>query len=79
MKTKKILLLGALAGGLLYAADPETVEDTLADTLSALDLLFLLDLLPERAKAKAKAKAKREHTTVSAIVVKALFDWVGDN
>jgi hypothetical protein len=58
MKTKKILLLGALAGGLLYAADPETVEDTLADTLSALDLLFLLDLLPERAKAKAKAKAK---------------------
>ena len=29
--------------------------------------------------AKAKAKAKREHTTVSAIIVKALLDWVDDN
>jgi len=28
---------------------------------------------------KAKAKAKRDHTTVSAIVVKALLDWVGEN
>jgi len=28
---------------------------------------------------KAKAKAKREHTTVSAVIVKALLDWVGEN
>ena len=28
---------------------------------------------------KAKAKAKREHTTVSAVIVKALLDWVDDN
>jgi len=35
--------------------------------------------IPDKLWVKAKAKAKREHTTVSAIVVKALFDWVGDN
>ena len=28
---------------------------------------------------KAKTKAKREHTTVSAVIVKALLDWVGEN
>ena len=28
---------------------------------------------------KTKAKAKREHTTVSAVIVKALLDWVGEN
>jgi hypothetical protein len=27
-------------------------------------------------KAKAKAKAKAQHTTVTAIIVKALYDWV---
>ena len=32
-----------------------------------------------KTKSKAKAKAKREHTTVSAIIVKALLDWVGEN
>jgi hypothetical protein len=35
--------------------------------------------IPDKLWVKAKAKAKREHTTVSAIVVKALLDWVGDN
>jgi len=35
--------------------------------------------IPDKLWVKAKAKAKKEHTTVSAIVVKALFDWVGDN
>jgi len=35
--------------------------------------------IPDKLWVKAKAKAKKEHTTVSAIVVKALLDWVGDN
>ena len=35
--------------------------------------------IPDKLWVKAKAKAKRDHTTVSAIVVKALLDWVGDN
>ena len=29
-------------------------------------------------KAKAKAKAKAQHTTVTAIIVKALYDWVNE-
>ncbi len=29
-------------------------------------------------KAKAKAKAKVQHTTVTAVIVKALFDWVNE-
>jgi hypothetical protein len=35
--------------------------------------------IPDKLWAKAKAKAKREHTTVSAIIVKALLDWVDEN
>ena len=35
--------------------------------------------IPDKLWVKAKAKAKRDHTTVSAIVVKALLDWVGEN
>ena len=27
---------------------------------------------------KAKAKAKFQHTTVTAVIVKALFDWVNE-
>jgi len=29
-------------------------------------------------KAKAKAKAKAQHTTVTAVIVKALYDWVNE-
>ena len=35
--------------------------------------------IPDKLWVKAKAKSKREHTTVSAIIVKALLDWVGEN
>lgn len=35
--------------------------------------------IPDKLWVKAKAKAKREHTTVSAIIVKDLLDWVGEN
>ena len=35
--------------------------------------------IPDKLWVKAKVKAKREHTTVSAVIVKALFDWVGEN
>ena len=29
-------------------------------------------------KAKGKAKAKAQHTTVTAVIVKALYDWVNE-
>lgn len=32
--------------------------------------------ISEKLWKQAKAKAKKEHTTVSAVIVKALFDWV---
>ena len=35
--------------------------------------------IPDKLWVKAKGKAKRDHTTVSAIVVKALLEWVGEN
>ena len=35
--------------------------------------------IPDKLWLKAKAKAKREHTTVSAIIVKTLLNWVGEN
>lgn len=35
--------------------------------------------IPDKLWVKAKVKAKREHTTVSAIILKALLDWVDDN
>jgi len=34
--------------------------------------------IPEKLWKQAKIKAKREHTTISAIIVKALFDWVNE-
>ena len=32
--------------------------------------------IPDKLWKQAKAKAKKEHTTVSAIIVKKLFEWV---
>jgi predicted HicB family RNase H-like nuclease len=34
--------------------------------------------IPEALWKKAKAKAKAQHTTVTAIIVKALYDWVNE-
>jgi hypothetical protein len=34
--------------------------------------------IPEKLWKQAKAKAKKEHTTVSAVIVKALFKWVNE-
>jgi len=34
--------------------------------------------IPDVLWRKAKAKAKTQHTTVTAVIVKALYDWVND-
>ena len=34
--------------------------------------------IPDALWKKAKAKAKSQHTTVTAIIVKALYDWVNE-
>ena len=34
--------------------------------------------IPDVLWKKAKAKAKVQHTTVTAVIVKALFDWINE-
>ena len=35
--------------------------------------------IPDKLWVKAKIKAKKEHTTVSAVLIKALLGYVGEN
>ena len=65
MKTKT-LLLGALAGALLYAADPESVEDTLANSLTFYSFwTFYLSVPKPKPKLKPKLnllqQLKKQH------------------
>jgi hypothetical protein len=34
--------------------------------------------IPDVLWKKAKAKAKAQHTTVTAVIVKALYDWINE-
>ena len=68
-----------LAVVLVLVCSPEWVAAQQVQTPKTQKVQKVQKKAKPKAKAKAKAKAKREHTTVSAIIVKALLDWVGEN